>query len=565
AALLYEVVNTPAKPLKDLRSDVPDELQRILGKAMEKNASDRYQDVDEMLVELKRFKQESETRAILKHKGVQFALQKKRLRWIAAAAVGVLALVALYVFFPSKPIPVEDKSIAVLPFADMSPAKDQEYFCDGMADELINALAKLGGLHVAARTSAFQFKGKNVDVRTIGEKLNVSTVLEGSVRKAGNTLRITAQLINVADGYHLWSETYERQLEDVFAVQEEISRSIVNALKVKLVGGEDAPIVKRYTDDVEAYNLYLKGRYYWNKRTEEGLKKGLEYFQQAIERDPTYALAYAGMADSYIVLVDWSFLPPHEAHPKAKAAARKALEIENTLAEAHNSLAYVNYIYDWDWLEAEAEYKRALELNPDYATAHQWYAEYLTAMERFDEAIAEIKRAKELDPLSLIINAVHGWVLYYADQYDEAIEQCLKTLEMDPNFYPAQLYILWCYWQQGKQKEAIEQWKDVATLEGASSEQVAALGNAFTKTGMKGAWQWQLDRLKENSKRTYIPSVNFAIAYARLGENDKAFEWLEKAYEERSPTNVWLKIAPDWDSLRSDPRFAALLKKVGLE
>jgi len=565
AALLYEVVNTPAKPLKELRSDVPEELQQIVGKAMDKSASDRYQRIDEMLAELKRLKQELETQEMLVRKGLQSAVHGKKMRWISTGVLGLLAMVGVYLLFPSKPAPVETKSIAVLPFADMSPDKDQEYFCDGMADELINALTKLGGLHVAARTSAFQFKGKNVDIRTIGEELNVSTVLEGSVRKAGNTLRITAQLINVADGYHLWSETYERQLEDVFAIQEDISRSIVNALKVKLVSGEDAPIVKRYTHDLEAYNLYLKGRYHWNKRTEEGLQKGLDYFQQAIERDPTYALAYAGLADSYIVLVDWGFLPPRDAHPKARAAAMKALEIESTLGEARNSLAYVRFIYDWNWVEAETEFKRALELNPNYATAHQWYAEYLAAMGRFDEAVAEIKRAQELDPLSLIISAVGGWVFYTARQYDQAIEQCVKTLEMDPDFYQAHLYLRWIYEQKGMYDEAFKEWETTMALEGTNTEALAALRHAYSVSGMKGIYRWWVEKLKDDLKSRYVDALLFAEAYTALGEKDHAFQWLVKAYEQRSSWNVFLKAHPYLDSLRSDPRFTALLKKVGLE
>ena len=411
AALIYSIVNENSEPLTTYTSDVPDELARIVEKTMEKNLEMRYQHADDLCADLTKLKTKLEM-------GVT--------RTQATAA---------------KPMP----SIAVLPFTDLSAAKDQDYFCDGMAEEVINALTKLESLRVVARTSAFVFKDKREDIREIGRKLNVETLLEGSVRKAGNKLRVTAQLINVSDGYHLWSEKYDRDMADIFAIQDEISLAIVDKLKVKLLRDEKTALVKRYTDNLEAYNLYLKGRYHWNKRTPEGLTKAIEYLRQVTEKDPGYALAYAGLADCYSMLEQAHVLPAKEAFPEAKKMAAKALQIDETLAEAHNSLAYVRWKYDWDWVGAEREFLRAFELNPNYATGHQWYAVYLADMGQTDEAIKEIKKAQELDPLSLIINIASASILTCARQYDQAIEQCRKTLDMDPNFVVAHLPLGWIY------------------------------------------------------------------------------------------------------------------------
>jgi TolB-like protein len=316
-------------------------------------------------------------------------------------------------------------SIAVLPFTDMSPQKDQEYFCDGMVEELIDALAKLGGLRVASRTSAFQYKKATRDVREIGRRLGVRTVLEGSVRKAGSRLRVTAQLVNVADGYHLWSDKYHRDLEDIFAVQDEISLAIVERLKVRLLGGEKEKLVKRYTQNQEAYNLYLKGRYFWNRRYELGMKKSLEYFQRAIEKDPDYPLPYVGIADSYGILGFLEFLRPDEAFSQGRAALSRALEYDPSLGEAHASKGWFHFCYDWDWTSAEREFKKAIELSPEYASAHEWYAVFLMAMCRFEESIAVARRARELDPLSLIVNGVVGVTYMFIRQYDRG--NCRST------------------------------------------------------------------------------------------------------------------------------------------
>jgi len=357
-------------------------------------------------------------------------------------------------------------SIAVLPSVDMSPEQDQEYFCDGMAEELVNALVKIEGLRVPSRTSAFQFKGKGFNIHEIGAKLKVKTVLESSVRKSGEMLRITAQLIDVEDGYHIWSEKYDRNMKDIFTVQDEISLAIVDKLKVKLLRKEEDALVKHYTDNIEAYNLYLKGRYFWNRRYEGGLQKGIECFQQAIGKDPLYALAYAGIADCYNLIGEFGFLPPKVAYPEAKKAAEKALEIDGMLAEAHASLGWISLFYDWDWPVAKRRLEQAIELNPKYSTAHAWYALCLALMEKFEEAITEVKRAQELDPLSLIINATVGLILYFARRNDEALEQYSKTLEIDPNFSLAYFF------QEGSFIES-EMWKKAT----AASQKLVALSD----------------------------------------------------------------------------------------
>ncbi len=531
-AVIYAILNETPEPVRSLRTEVPTELELIVNKALAKSQDSRYHNAGDILIDLRKLKKELELMASEEHPSATKA----------------------------------QPSIAVLPFTNLSADKEQEYFCDGMAEEIINALTHVEGLRVVARTSAFAFKDEKQDVRQIGKKLNVETLLEGSVRKAGNRLRISAQLINVADGYHLWSERYDRNMEDVFAIQDEISLAIVNRLKPKLLGEEKARLVKRYTDNLEAYNLYLKGRYHWNRRTPEGINKAIKYFHQVTEKDPGYALAYAGLADCYSMLEQARALPAKEAFPEAKEMAAKALEIDETLAEAHNSLAYVRWKYDWDWVGAEREFLRAIELNPNYATAHQWYAVYLAEMGRTDESIKEIKKAQELDPLSLIINVASASILTCARQYNQAIEQCQKVLDMDPNFSLTHLPLGWIYEQKEMYEEAIKEYLKAEAFFGRlSPEEVAALREAYAVSGWRGYWQKHLDILKQQSKQRHVAASDIAWDHVHLGEKDQAFKWLEKAYQERDPVLCSLKTDPIFDSLRSDPKFKALLKKMGLE
>ncbi len=530
-AVLYSILNEEPKLITDLRPDLPGELEQIMNKALSKSLDSRYHKGQDMLIDLRRVRSKLEG-----------AKQQ-------------------------PPVKELQPSIAVLPFVDMSPQKDQEYFCDGMAEELINALTKIEKLQVASRTSAFQFKGEAHDIHEIGKKLKVQTVLEGSVRKARNRLRITAQLVNVADGYHLWSEKYDRDMEDTFAIQDEISLAIVDKLKVKLLGAEKENLVKRYTDDIEAYNLYLRGRYFWSKRTEQGLKQGIEYFKKAIKKDTHYALAYAGLADSYCLLCSYHILSPGESIPRAETAAKRAMEIDDSLAEAFEALAHVRILCDWTWSESEQEFKRAILLNPNFATARQRYSLLLTVMGQLDEAMVQIKEAQELDPLSLIINTDVALIFYIARQYDKAIEQSRSVIDMDPNFGVAHFVLGLAYEQKKRYKEAIQELQQGISTSGGITVMTGALGHTYALSGNTDEALTVLNELKELSKRRFVSPYSIATIYIGLGEIDQAFEWLQKASELRS---VWLihlhlKVDPRLDTLRRDGRFIGLLKKMGLE
>jgi serine/threonine protein kinase/tetratricopeptide (TPR) repeat protein len=536
-AVIYSILNIEPQRLTDVRPGLPTNLEQVMLKALSKRQEIRYQRMEEMLNDLRTVREELES-------GMTVSLPSVR---------------------PTFP------SIAVLPFKNLSADKEQDYFCDGVAEEIISALTQIEGLHVVARTSAFSFKGKEEDIREIGRKLNVGTVLEGSVRKAGNRARITAQLVNVVDGYHLWSERYDRDIgvlccpEDIFAIQDEISLAIVDKLKVRLLKGEKTKLVKRHTEDLDAYNLYLKGRYFWNLRTEGSLKKSIDYFNQAIQKDPNYALAFAGLADSQITLQDYSSVSPKVTLPLAEEAANKALEIDGTLAEAHNSLAQVMF-RQWDWEGAEREHKRAIELNPNYAGAHHWYALALAYLARFDEAIAEMKRAWELDPLSLIINRNLGLVSYFARHYDEATEQLQKTLEMDPNFSLAHASLGLVYLQKSMYREAVMELQKESDIQGGSDAVVETWkGTAYAKAGKKSEARLILSDLLKRAKQLYVSPVLLASLNFALGEKDLGFKLLDLAYSERDSRLLEIKVLPEFDSVRSDSRFINLLRKVGLE
>jgi TolB-like protein/Flp pilus assembly protein TadD len=459
----------------------------------------------------------------------------------------------------------ELSSIAVLPFSDLSPEKDQDYFCEGITEELTNALAKVEGLRVVSRTSAFQFKGKASDIRKIGEQLNVGALLEGSVRRAGNKLRVTAQLVKVSDGYHLWSGTYDRETGDVFAIQEEISRAIVNALQVRLSAEPNRRLLEGHTENLHAYNLYLQGRYHWNRRTEAGLRKGIEYFEQAIAEEQNYAAAHAGLADSYALLASYGVAPPKQAMPKAKAAALETLRIDDTFAQAHATLGFVLSFYDWDWVAAEREYQRAIELNPGNATAHQWYSGYLRAVGRLDQALREMKRAQELDPLSLAAGRDMGRIFRSMRQYDRAIDQYRKVLELDPNFPSVYLHLGMAYEQKGMYRQAVAAFEKARSLPGGNPLILGALGHGYAVSGNRREAERLLKQLNDLSTRRYTSPISTVLIYIGLGERDRAFEWLDRAYEDHDPWLTWLAVDPIFDTLRPDPRFGILLRKVGLQ
>ncbi|MDT4952719.1 MAG: eukaryotic-like serine/threonine-protein kinase [Acidobacteriota bacterium] len=453
-------------------------------------------------------------------------------------------------------------SLAVLPLANASADPGTEYLSDGITESIINTLSQLPGLKVMARATVFRYKGKEVDIEEVRRDLNVRAVMTGRVLQFGDQLIIKIELVDTSDGSQLWGEQYKRLAADIFEVQEEISKEISEKLRIKLTGEEKKLLVKRYTDNTEAYRLYLKGRFCLSKMTKEALGNAIKHFQQAIDTDPDYALAYAGLADAYYGLSS-NHLPPNEAMPKARAAAEKALEIDDTLAEAHASLGLVKAFYDWDWASAEDEYRRAIELNPGYASTHHWYGWYLALMGRLNEAIAEIKQASELDPLSLEINTDLGLSFLFARQYDRAIEQFEKAMEMDPNFIWTHFFMGWAYEQKGNYEGAIAEFKKARQLDD-SPLILAALGHTYVMAERRDEALRVLAEMKELAERRHVSSYHFAIIHAALGERDEAFEWLEKTYEARSEALVWLKVDPRLDTLRTDPRFIDLQRRVGL-
>ena len=459
--------------------------------------------------------------------------------------------------------PAPAPSIAVLPFTNLSADPENEYFSDGITEDVINALSKIAALRVASRTSAFAFKGASEDIRSIGRQLDVATVLEGSVRRADRRLRVSAQLIDVGTGYHLWSEQYDREMHDVFAIQDEISHAIVDTLKVKLVQSSDEHLVTRHTDNIEAYNLYLKGRYFWNLRG-AGLNRSADYFQKAIEEDPSFALAHSALADTHSLFGWYRAAPPTEAFPKAKAQALEAIELDPGLAEAHTSLAFVLMMHDWAWEEAEGEFLRALELNPGYPTAHHWYAEFLMAMGRIDDAISHSQRAVELDPLGLIIHVLLGMAYHFARRSDEAVEELTKVLEMEPAYQPAFIWLGQAYLQLGLHVQAIETFKTEAELSPQRSTTRAYMAVAHAFAGEVAEARKLLTELEERARDSFVSAFDFALIHFALDEDDLGFEWMDKAVKERAPWLTWLAVDPMFDRVRGDARFAALLSALDL-
>jgi TolB-like protein/Flp pilus assembly protein TadD len=456
----------------------------------------------------------------------------------------------------------EPSAIAVLPFVNMSSDPDNEYFSDGLTEELISTLAKIASLRVVARTSVFQFKGKASDLRYIGAQLQVTTVLEGSVRREGDRVRVTAQLINVADGYHLWSDTYERETKKVFAVQEEISKAIADALKARL--SVDPHIsVTRHPEDVEAYNLYLKARYYLNLRSEVGFLRSLDFFRKAVVKNPSYALAYAGLADAYSLSTRYHVAPAQEAWPKAKAAALKAVELDDTLAEAHTALAFVKLHYDWDWSGAEHEFRKALDINPSYAAAHQWNTWALAVRGRFEEAIASMKMACSLDPLSHNVSADLALAYYFSRQYEDAVQQCQEVLDLQPGFHRAHQLMGMVYIQQGLYPEAVAELQQAAVTSDRNRKVLGFLGFAEVMCGRRSDAERVLVEL-QGGERPYVSGVDLALIYSALGDRDRTFEWLEKAYDEHDGELIWLGVDPIYDRVREDPRFRSLLERLRL-
>jgi serine/threonine protein kinase/tetratricopeptide (TPR) repeat protein len=512
---------------------VPVELERTIGRCLEKHPQSRFQSASDLA----------------------FALRSHQSTPDHVATSGEA---------PRIRDDEAEPSIAVLPFSDMSPEKDQDYFCEGMAEEIINGLSQLDGLRVTARTSAFAFKDRPEDIRTIGGTLGVDTVLEGSIRKAGNRLRITVQLINVADGYHMWSRRFDREMEDVFEIQDEISLAVVDNLKVKLVAPDRARLVRRFTENPEALNLYLQGRYFWNRRSEVGLKKALDYFQKAVDIDPTYALPHVGFADTFIHLANYGFVPPGESYARGRAAATKALEIDDTIGEAHASLGWIHTHYDWDWRAAEREFQRSLELSPAYAWAHLWYGIMLGETGRFDEAIERAGRAQQLDPVSPIITAHAGVIFYLARRYDEAIEQLQRTIELEPGFVIAHTWLALVYQAKGMQDEASRSVRTAGGLAGDNPSVLGYVGWGLGVTGHREDALRILERLDRLETERYVSPVPKGLVCLGLDRKAEAFDHFDRAVAERDSLLVSFWGWPLMDSVRSDPRFEDLVRRIGL-
>ncbi len=582
---IAQILHSQPEAIARFNYDVPAELERIIRKCLEKEAENRYQSAKELLVDLRRVKRDTDSArgpvAAVYDRRPDSALAERRYsrRWLVGVGVAAITAIGLVIGLNlgglrerlmtavgarhGVPLP-KIESLAVLPLESLSRDPEQEYFAEGMTEELITKLATISALKVISRTSVMQYKGTKKPLPQIAKELNVDAVIEGSVLREGGQVRITAQLIQASTDQHLWAESYERDLRSVLALQSEVAQAIANEIKIKVTPQERTRLARAHPVNPEAYEAYLKGRYQWNKRTGEGMKRGLEYFQQAINLDPNYALAYSGVADSYGLLGNNAYLPGTEVYPKAKAAALRALELDESLAEGHTSLAQVLFDYDRDHVAALKEYERAIELNPNYATAHHWYAMSLAYMGRFEEAVREIQQARRLDPLSVRINANVAGVLYLGRQYDRAIVEARKALELEPNDAAGHLYLVRAYLQKGMHQEALADFQKLGSLGGAYSGDPVLLARAYAATGNRNEALKLLGMLKQQSKREYISGFSMAAGYVGLGENEEAFAWLRKGLDAYDGWMDALKVDPAFDPLRSDPRFQDLLRRMNL-
>jgi serine/threonine protein kinase/Tfp pilus assembly protein PilF len=557
----------PVSPLR-LNPQIPPKLEEIINKALEKDRKLRYQSAADLRTDLARLKRDTDSsRSTI---GAPTAEVRVRPWWRSRPAVGIAAVVLsallgaagwIYRLHANSGETID--SVAVLPFVNASADPNTEYLSDGITESLINSLSQLPHLKVMSRDSAFRYKGKETDAQAVGRELGVRAIFKGRVVQRGDSLDISAELVDARDDSHIWGQQYSRKPSDIFALQGEIAKEITTMLRMHLSGEDNKRLTKSYTANAEAYQDYLKGIYWRYKITEEGYNKCVEYFQQAIAKDPNYALAYAGLADCYSGPPNNGLVPRKEGYPRAKEAALKALELDETLAEAHTALAFIQTDFDWDWPGAERESQRAIELNPGYARAHMVYGYHLYRLGRFQEGIAEEKRGLELDPLSLLDNRVLGQAFLAARQYDLAIEQFRKTLELDPNFAGGHQLLGEAYLRKSMYKEGLAEIEKELAIFPNSTPALSQLGYGYALEGRRAEAQKVLDQLNERSKQRYVSPANRAIIYVALGEKDKAFEWLEKGYEERSV--VAIKVSQVYDPLRSDPRFTDLLRRMNLQ
>jgi serine/threonine-protein kinase len=593
-------------PLVQHVSNVPRQLERIVSKALAKDRLKRYQTVTDLKLDLEQLRDELHTSDLpeltrssaARDTQAEFisstptAIRSQnetvtdratvpssagitvgRPRWLSYGVWGVfitLALVGAVLFvINSRRRPIN--SVAILPFVNDSKDPNAEYLSDGLTESIINSLSQLPNLRVMSRNAAFRFKGSNLDPLDAGRNLNVGAVLTGRLVKLDDNLVIKTELIKVEDGSQLWGAEYKSSLANIFSVQDEVSEKIAKSLRLRLSGEDEEKLAKRYTKDAEAYQLYLKGRYFWNKRNEEGFRNGIDYFRRAEEKDPTFALAFSGLADSYALLCDIGVVRPVDEMPKAKAAAQKAVDADPELAEAYTSRAFVRLAYDWDWPGAQSDFQQALQLNPKYPTAHQWYASYLMQMGKFSLAKNEIEEAHKLDPLSPIISANTGLYSYYEKNYDDAIAKYKTTLQSDPDFWVARHYLALAYVQKGMHDEAIAELRKLIKVPAsgaipdhvieAESEASASLGFACGMAGKQAEARAIISQLEALSQKRYVSPLYFAIVYAGLKNNDKAIEYLNKAFDARHPGLVLIRIEPMFDGLRRDDRFKTLINR----
>ncbi|HEU5236722.1 MAG TPA: protein kinase, partial [Pyrinomonadaceae bacterium] len=596
---LNKIIREPVRPLSEFRSDAPNHLQRIVRRCLAKDPDERYQTIKDIALELKELRRDlasefetsvapasqhstadarlvSDTASAQQPQvsSAEYIVSGIRQHRTAATVVSVaiLAVVALGVWlFAFYPRTAQINSIAVMPFVNESGNAEIEYLSDGITESLINSLSQIPKLSVKARSSVFSYKGKNASPQQVAKDLAVQAILNGRVTQRGDQVIVNVELVNAQTGDQIWGEQYNRTMTDLLSLQSEIARDVSSKLQSRLTAPEEHQIAKNYTANPEAYQLYLRGRYHWNKRTPADVKKSVEYFQQAINKDPTYALAYAAMAEAYIVFPEFDPGSPQAQFLKAREAALKAVELDQTLAEAHNALAAVKSNYDWKFSDAEAEWQRAIALNPNYATAHQWYGEQLTYTGRYGEAVAELKRAQGLDPLSLIINAVLGVTYRISRQNDLAIEQLRKTIEMDPNFVRAHLFLAEAYQQEGMFEQAVDEFDKAFALIGVPKDEAskffAPIKAAYKASGAKGYWRTLAEFAETRPPRQLgpgpAPPTLLAALWARAGETEKAFALLEKGYEQHDEGMIRLK-DPVYDPIKSDPRYKDLLRRVGL-
>ena len=608
--VLNKIIREPVASLSTYNPNAPADLQRIVRRCLAKDPEQRYQNIKDVAIELKEVRRELQERGVdatvppvssasgeaqtvlmsestrvqspprtgespasatTRASSAEFIVseirQHKTAALIGAALVLIIAIGAtlgIRSYFHARNTEIAVESIAVIPFMNQDQDPNAEWICDGLTESIINNLTQLPNLKVIARSSVFHYKGRETDPIAAGKELGVRAVLTGRLQHRGDKMLISAELIDIRDNKQLWGDQYERQLADMLSVQREIAREITNNLRPTLSGVEQSRMEKMYTANPEAFQLYLKGRFYWNKRTAPDLKRAIPFFEQAIEKDPNYALAYTGLADSYALITAYTNEPAREVMPKAKEAALKALALDDKLAEAHASLGQITAEYDYDFVTAEREYRRAIELNPNYATAHQWFAEHLSAMNRIDEALAEIRRALQLDPMSVIMNRIYGDVLADGRKYDEAIQQYRKTIELDPNFPTAHYFLGRAYEAKGMYDDAVREYTTSAQLGTTMAAGMEKANDVYKQSGWKAYVQFNLEQLVEKTPNRRFPAFMIATLYAKADRKDEAIAWLEKGYEERDFRMTLLSVTFEFDGLRSDPRFSELVRRMGL-